>query len=121
MNLSPDHQIITCLYFTAIGALIEYAVILFKKQKLSKFGAPGSGSVSYPHSANAMSNYMSIRRPPNKEDTASGVRAAQIRQRRQEQQTQYDMNPITSCRYNWNQGSLLQILFKTCKIYTTLI
>ena len=92
-----------------IGALIEYAVILFKKQKLSKFGAPGQ-SAGYPHTTTPMSNYMSIRRP-NKEPTQSGVNAshaaaAQIRQRAQQQQQmdQYDMQPITSCRYNWNQG-----------------
>ena len=55
-----------------------------------------------------MSNYMSIRRP-NKEDTqsAANVHAAQLRQRTQQQQQQYDMQPITSCRYNWNQGYLI--------------
>ena len=85
---------------------------MFKKQKLSKFGAPGQSA--YPHQtsmSNQMSNYMSIRRP-NKEGNSGGINqnsAAQIRQRNQQQQQQmcqdaYDMRPITSCRYNWNQG-----------------
>ena len=81
---------------------------------MSKFGAPGQ-SASYPHTSTPMSNYMSIRRP-KQEVTQSGVNphsAAQLRQRNQQQQQQpiiyndqYDMRPITSCSYNWNQGSL---------------
>ena len=84
------------------GALIEYAVILFKKQKLSKFGTPGQSA--YPHTQTQLSNYMSMRRPNSKNPNPNGTSEAEIRQRNQQQQQQYDMQPITSCRYNWNQG-----------------
>lgn len=92
------------------GALIEYAVILFKKQKLSKFGAPGQSA--YPHQGTQLPNYMSIRRP-NRDSNPNGMSShstAQVRQGTQRhdgdshQQQQYDMRPITSCRYDWNQG-----------------
>ena len=96
--------------------MIEYAVILFKKQKLSKFGAPGQSA--YPHQNTPMANYMSMRARPNKDATNSNSTSAAVEQFRQRNQQnhnqqrrilnndQYDMQPITSCRYNWNQGKI---------------
>ena len=99
------------------GALIEYAVILFKKQKLSKFGAPGQSA--YPHQNTPMANYMSMRVRPNKDANNSNSTSSAVQQLRQQRSQQnhnqqqrivnndaYDMQPITSCRYNWNQGKI---------------
>ena len=99
------------------GALIEYAVILFKKQKLSKFGAPGQSA--YPHQNTPMANYMSMRVRPNKDTNNSNSTSSAVQQLRQQRSQQnhnqqqrivnndaYDMQPITSCRYNWNQGKI---------------
>ena len=98
------------LHFRFItGALIEYAVILFKKQKLGKFGNHSqSAYASYPHGGQAMSSYMSMRRP-NKDSNTSGINPnSQMRQRSQPQTLacpeQYSMDPIVTCRYDWNQG-----------------
>ena len=45
--------------------MIEYAVILFKKQKLSKFGAPGQSAYEPTYAPSqtqpALSSYMSLR------------------------------------------------------------
>ena len=106
------------LHFIIIsGALIEYAVILFKKQKLSKFGAPGQSA--YPHQNTPMANYMSMRVRPNKDANNSNSTSSAVQQLRQQRSQQnhnqqqrivnndaYDMQPITSCRYNWNQGKI---------------
>ena len=97
--------------------MIEYAVILFKKQKLSKFGAPGQSA--YPHQNTPMANYMSMRVRPNKDANNSNSTSSAVQQLRQQRSQQnhnqqqrivnndaYDMQPITSCRYNWNQGKI---------------
>ena len=89
--------------------MIEYAVILFKKQKLGKFGNHSQSAYqSYPHTGAAMSSYMSMRRP-NKDSNPSGTNPnSQMRQRSQPQTLacpeQYSMDPIVTCRYDWNQG-----------------
>ena len=99
-------------------------MILFKKQKLSKFGAPGQSA--YPHQNTPMANYMSMRVRPNKgattanSNSTSAAAVQQLRQRNQQNHQQQrivnndqydDMQPITSCRYNWNQGKFFQGYF----------
>ena len=73
---------------------------------------------------------MSLRRP-NRETNPIGISShstAQVRQRTQQQppacdmlrntyDTQYDMHPITSCRYDWNQGSSLNKLNIVYRFY----
>ena len=55
-----------------------------------------------------MASYMSMRRP-NKDSNTSGINTNnQMRQRSQPQTLacpeQYSMDPIVTCRYDWNQG-----------------
>ena len=116
-NLKPFNDYNYFHFVNTSGALIEYAVILFKKQKLSKFGAPGQSA--YPHQNTPMANYMSMRVRPNKDANNSNSTSSAVQQLRQQRNQQnhkqqqrivnndaYDMQPITSCRYNWNQGKL---------------